>query len=162
MKEITLTQGKAAVVDDEDFEKLSRFKWRAWFKRNHWYAVTTITDSGGQCRNIEMHRMIMGYGYGDKAEVDHRDRDGLNNTRMNLRNATRTQNRQNQAARSDNRSGFKGVGYCKATGTWRVRITVNGERLMLGYFKDPLDGAIAYDAAAMQHFGEFAVTNIPF
>ncbi len=162
MKEITLTQGKVAIVDDQDYERLKVYRWRAWFKGNYWYAVTTITDSGGQRRNIEMHRMVLGYGYGDKAEIDHKNRDGLNNTRLNLRDATRTQNRQNQAVRADSQSGFKGVSYCKREGNWRARITVNGKRQTLGYYDNPLDAATAYDAAAMQHFGEFAVTNVPF
>lgn len=162
MKEIRLTQGKFATVDDQDYERLSTYKWRAWHKRNTWYAATTITTIDGKRQSIEMQRMVLGYGYGDKVEIDHKDRDGLNNTRLNLRHATRTQNRQNQGPRADNRSGFKGVGYCAKTGKWRARITAEGKRHTLGYFYDAIDAAIAYDTAAKQHFGQFAVTNIPF
>lgn len=89
LRTIPLTQGKVAVVDDEDFERLARHKWHATKHRNTWYACRSITV-GGRHYIIYMHREITGAPNG--VEVDHWDWDGLNNTRANLRLCTHAEN----------------------------------------------------------------------
>lgn len=103
-----------------------------------------------------MHREILGIT--DSRDTDHRDNNGLNNQRYNIRPATRVENRRNQPKRGGN-SRFKGVCWHKRDHRWRSQITVNGRVQHLGYFTDDVMAALAYDDAARQHFGEFALTN---
>lgn len=88
MKQISLTQGKVALVDDEDYERVSKMKWHASFhgKEGHekWYACTTSRDYKNHSSKIRMHRLIMGLEPGDKRVVHHKDDDGLNNQKSNL------------------------------------------------------------------------------
>jgi hypothetical protein len=150
MKEIKLTQGKVALVDDEDFEYLNRFKWQAAKKRHTFYAVRTVNRI-----SIRMHRVIMNYPLG--FEVDHKNGNGLNNTRNNLRICSRRQNSFNVPCRSI--SGFKGVG--KDKNGYQSAITVNGKRIYLGWYFDPIEAAKKYDLAALKYFGKFAYLNFP-
>ncbi len=153
MRTIPLTQGKVALVDDADFEFLNRWKWYAWRTRHGtYYAVRNSDYVPGKARKgIRMHRVLCG-----GAEIDHRDGDGLNNTRGNLRPASDRQNCGNQKLRRTNTSGFKGVSLRRA-GVWSARLS--GKRL--GDFRDPRDAARVYDAAAVIQFGEFARVNFP-
>lgn len=147
MREIKLTRGKVALVDDDDFEALSKFKWTATTSQHGWRAYRR---SGG--RTIYMHQQIMGF---PGSEVDHRDRDGLHNWRSNLRLATRSQ----QAANSDWKRphGYRGIyPHRKA---WCARVTVMGKNHYLGSFQTKIEAANAYDRAALAAFGEFAVLN---
>jgi len=151
MKEITLTRGKIALVDDDDFEWLSKFRWRAY--RNQcgcWYARRGESS-------IFMHREILGEPLG--VEVDHRDGDGLNNQRYNLRLATHSQNLCNRGKQRNNTSGYKGVSWFKRVGKWHARIQINGRDKHLGYFDILEEAARAYNVAALEHFGEFAKLN---
>ena len=100
-----------------------------------------------------MHRVITGYPL-----VDHINGDGLDNRRANLRAATATQNNQNRRP-SLSRSGFKGVTKSSKSNGWYARIRVNGKLIHLGCYPDPTSAARAYDAAALEHFGEFAWPN---
>jgi hypothetical protein len=93
------------------------------------------------------------------ALVDHRNRNGLDNQRHNLRVATHTQNRVNSGPRSDNRSGFKGVSFCKARNKWQAGLNSKRKYKFLGYFVSPEEAARAYDAAAKSLWGEFAFLN---
>ena len=156
---IPLPGGENAIVDLEDYERISRFKWNINKSRHTSYAVRTTRASEGKRGNhIIMHREIL---LTDEA-VDHINRNGLDNRRANLRPATRSQNSRNASKRSDNTSGFKGVGIYKPYGNWRARITVEtGKRITVGYFKTPLEAAIAYDEAAIKYHGEFASLNFP-
>lgn len=153
MKEIPLTRGKVALVDDADYEWLNQWKWCA--HKNHrkgsckWYALRR----GSEDETIYMHRQIMAVS-GNK-KVDHKDRDGLNNQRHNLRLATNYQNLWNQGLRSVNNSGFRGVGWFKKSSKWRARITVRGKEHHLGLFHTKLEAVQAYSQSALQHFGEF-------
>jgi hypothetical protein len=115
MKEIQLTQGKVAFVDDSDFELVNQFKWHAYRELGRrWYAQRNVRLSDGRTTQ-SMHRFIMGLEHGDPRQVDHRDRfHTLDNRRSNLR-VTVTQNQQNVGKRKDNTSGFKGV-YWHETG----------------------------------------------
>jgi len=94
---------------------------------------------------------------GAGVKVDHQNRNGLDNQRHNLREATHAQNMQNKLPEKRNTSGYKGV--WPHNGHWRSGIKVNGQRIHLGVFTDPIEAARAYDEAAIEHFGEFACTN---
>lgn len=145
------------MVDDEDYEYLSQFKWYAHRSHHRIYARRNLTTSSGQ-RNIKMHQVIMGTTA--LQEVDHEDGNGLNNQRYNLRIATHRQNAQNSRRPQNNTSGYKGVSWRKDTQNWGAIISLpDGKRRRLGSFMTALEAAYAYDAAAREYFGEFARCN---
>jgi hypothetical protein len=150
---IPLTRGKFAIVDEADYECLSQFKWQAHKDRSTFYAVRSTPAVNGKRGVIRMHQVLVGEG------CDHKDGNGLNNARANLRPATIRQNNCNQGVRSDNTSGYKGVSWHKAAKQWQARISVDGERKILGYYNTPEEAARAYDEAALLYHGEFANTN---
>lgn len=154
MKEIQLTQGYVALVDDEDFERVSQHKWYASIRpeANNVYVIRKI---GRKTQGL--HRFILGV-EDPKIKVDHRDHNGLNNLRSNLR-PTRNQNAQNQRLSSANTSGFKGVSWKVREKKYQAGIKVNGKTVHLGTFSDLLEAACAYDMAAVKYHGEFASTN---
>jgi hypothetical protein len=156
MREILLTQGQVAYVDDEDYEGLSRWQWYAMETNGIWYAMRT--EKLPVKRTICMHTSVMKTP--DGLEVDHEDGNGLNNQRYNLRVATHTQNLWNTGVRRSNTSGYKGVSWHQHTGKWRSEIRIGGgQRLYLGVFEDITDAARAYNEAALLHHGEFARLN---
>jgi len=152
MKKIPLTQGYFAIVDDEDFEWLSQYKWYALRTSRTVYATAKINR-----KTVLMHRAILNAGPGE--ESDHADGDGLSNRRVNLRLCTRSQNQHNQRIHKDNTSGFKGVSWHKQKCKWHVQIQNNNKRIHLGYFTDPAQAAQIYNAKAKELFGEFAQSN---
>lgn len=160
MKEIPLTQGKVALVDDEDFERVSQFNWSAQLTRNNrWYAARNVRRNGEPGLEL-MHRAIMGLEYGDPRQVDHRDRvNTLDNRKCNLRVATRPQNSRNIGVPKHNTSGFKGVSWRERDDKWGANIKVNGVQRYLGSFTTRELAAAAYDTAAIELHGEFACTN---
>lgn len=145
---IPLTQGKVAIVDDEDYETLIQFTWSAHRSRNCWYARTRI-----QGMQFGMHELVLGEKY-----VDHINRNGLDNRRENLRFCTNSQNQMNKGKQSGSYySRYKGV--TRHRSGWMVRIQVNGKRIQVGYFKVEEDAAVAYNMAALKYHGEFARLN---
>jgi hypothetical protein len=158
MKKIFLTQGKSALVDDGDYEKLKRFKWHAQHQRcGNWYAARNINRNGKH--EIQYMHNAISKSRAD-TQTDHADGDGLHNWRNNLREITRGQNQHNQKVRTGKKSSrFKGVYWHKPSERWVSQITIDGKTQALGYFKDEVDAANAYDDAAMEHFGEFARLN---
>ena len=156
VKEIALSQGKVALVDDADWEWLSQWKWT--FMKS-----TGLANGEGYAyrkeerRSLLMHRTIMDAPHG--TEVDHRDMDGLNNQRSNLRLATSSQNKYNRRSQRGSKSRFIGVSWHIRTSNWQSQITSQGEHKKLGYFVDEVEAAKAYDRAARELHGEFARCN---
>jgi hypothetical protein len=157
MKSISLTQGKFADVDDEDYDHLMSRKWQARFDGKNWYAVTRVGS-----RRVSMHRMIMGI-EDPKVEVDHRDGNGLHNWRGNLRVCTRAQNLSNRGVFKNNTTGYKGVVVARSgnKNSYRAQLRFHGKLLYFGFYSTPEQAARAYDAAARKFFGEFARLNFP-
>mgnify|MGYP001616685408 CR=1 FL=1 len=156
-KLIPLTQGKFAIVDDEDFEYLNQHKWHACKRPTTWYAIRNIHKPDGKQTMIRMHREILKPPSG--LETDHKDGNGLNNRRYNLRVATCSQNQQNRRKIRGRTSRFKGVYLRRYNAKWGVAITVKRKTLHLGTFVSETQAAQAYDQAARTHFGEFAHVN---
>ena len=162
MKEIFLTQGQVAKIDDEDHERINKHKWCALKSPRGFYAIRMMssleTKNNGGVRNIvRMHRFIMDTPKG--MDTDHIDGNGLNNQRKNLRIATRSQNAINVPTRRDNTSGIKGVVWYKQTKRWRAQINIGKKRTHLGFFIDKTEAIKAYNEAAKKHFGDFASLN---
>ena len=155
MKEIILTQGKVALVDDEDFERLSQFKWCASREKKHWYATRNVIVPNGKRGKIRMHREIMSAP--KDVQVDHRNNAGLDNCKENLRLATNQQNGFNRNDCNKNNSlGIKGVSWNRNVKKFRATISVNGKDIHLGYFNVLGDADSAYRIAEVKYFGEFA------
>jgi len=153
---LPLNQGLYALVDAEDWPKVSRFNWRARKIGRNYYAQAP-DYTGGKRRDLLLHRVIMNL----PDAIDHRNGDGLDNRRCNLRPADRTQNLGNQRISVRNKSGFKGVGWHQRDRKWRAYLVVNKRQQHLGYFNSPAEAAKAYDRAARQHFRDFACLNFP-
>lgn len=148
---VPLTKGYEAVIDAIDVPLVESWCWCAQVCPRAVYAIRS--DHRPNRRTIRMHRVLMGEIHG--LEVDHRDGDGLNNRRKNLRVATRTQNIRNQRLRSDNTSGIKGVHWFKASRKWRACICLNGKNRHLGSFDSREEAHDAYRTASKEMHGEF-------
>jgi len=153
LRRIKLTQGKFALVDDEDFEWLSQWKWYAQKSCNIFYAKTHIYKNDKRT-TIGMHSLLL-----NAKQIDHKDGNGLNNQKENLRACTHSQNQMNMRPIGGS-SKYKGVCWYKRYKKWRSQIRVNGKKIHLGYFDSEEDAAGAYDDAAKIIFGEFARFNL--
>lgn len=162
-REIPLTQGKVALVDSEDYDRIAAHKWCASKqKRGYWYAFRrTPGPRNTKKPTIYMHREILGLEFGDPRNGDHIcQAETLDNRKQNLRIATHTQNQQNQRLSKRNKTGFKGVRRGRTAG-YQANIVVNGKQKYLAQRKSAEDCARIYDVAAITHFGEFASLNFP-
>lgn len=153
MKIITLTQSKSTVVDDEDFDELSKYKWYAIRNGRTFYAGRKINTEKGR-RILFMHNCILSTT--KETTVDHVDCDGLNNQKSNLRLAVGGQNNMNRRTPRNNTSGFKGVSFRKDIKRWAARIRIEKVDLHLGFYDTPQEAHSAYQEAATQHHGSFA------
>lgn len=154
MKQIPLTRGKIAIVDDEDYDYLiARGKWHC---THSGYAVRTERQLGRKVY-IFMHRLIANAPRGKVA--DHIDRNPLNNQRSNLRICTQAENTRNASLSKNNTSGFNGVIWCTSAKKWRVSIVVDRAQKYIGVFSCKIEAAKAYNAAALKYHGEFAKIN---
>jgi len=160
MKQIQLTKGKVAIVDDEDYYMLSKIKWQATESLNTFYASASLPRVGGKQKTVKMHRLILGV-TDPKIHCDHRDGNGLNNQKSNLRICTNGENQRNACLRTDNKTGFKGVCFYSREGRFISRISVGKRTFRLGSYLNAEDAARAYDKAAKIYHGEFARLNFP-
>lgn len=154
---IPLSRGLVALFDEVDAPAvIAAGKWSASRSPSNrtWYAVRAVRRPDGGRTTVRLHNWLTGLPY-----VDHIDRDGLNNTRANLREATRSGNTTNAGRRADNRTGYKGVS--RAGRRFRALLTVDGVRHHLGYYDDLTDAARAYDRVAIAMHGAFAGLNFP-
>jgi hypothetical protein len=155
MKQIQLSQGKVALVDDADFEWLNQWKWHVIWDGFNWYAARNIRK-GKQRQTIGMHNVILKTTRGIIG--DHKDHNGLNNQRQNLRICTNQQNAFNSRPKGGS-SQYKGVSWHTRDKFWYARIRYNGRLLHLGRFNNEICAAKAYDRKAKELFNDFAYTN---
>jgi HNH endonuclease len=157
VRTIPLRNGGVAIVDASDYEALAVHNWR---RHPQGYAYRG-KEVKGRNHFLLMHRVILGASPG--TQVDHRDGDGLNNRRSNLRYCTYTQNAANGRAkrRSDGTSRYKGVSRAadSANARWRARVMVNGRNISLGRYDTEEAAARAYDAFVLVLYGDFARLN---
>lgn len=157
MIKIPLTQGKFALIDDEDYPIVSLFKWHAQKDRNTFYAKVHIWINKTKYIPLSMHRLIMNLNPYEQG--DHKDRNGLNNQKSNLRECTRSQNKMNSKKYKNSLSKYKGVYWNKQIKKWRAMIRINKKLTHLGCFKDEVEAAKTYDKFAKKHYGDFAKLN---
>jgi len=157
---VPLTRGLCAVIDAADVQLVSGNRWYAdRVRKTGLFYASRIRRISGVRRTIRMHNVIMGECEG---LIDHRDGDGLNNRRSNLRRCERPGlNQANRRRPPTNTSGFKGVVRTRNGKPWAAQIHVSGKNIYLGRFDSAHAAATAYDAAALKHFGEFASLNFP-
>lgn len=173
MKKIYLSgkigKGKHMLVDDDDYQNLIKRKWHGFFRHGTYYAHTHLCTINDKSIGIGAHRMIMGCTAGDGVIIDHKDGNGLNNQKSNLRFATRSENARNKQNRLGaskflgvcvNKAKYKDKIYFK----WAAMIDNGKKRLTLGRFpfnkEGEMQAALAYNQAAIKYFGEFANLNI--
>lgn len=156
MKEIKLTQGKVALVDDCDYEDLIKYKWYAvkYKSSSTFYAVRHVND-----RVLGMHRHILCVTDG-KILVDHKNQNGLDNRRENIRLATHSQNQVNSKRKGVINSKHRGVYLNKRTGRFQAQIRKNGYCHTIGTFANQDEAAKAYNIKAIEMHGEFARLNL--
>lgn len=153
-KEIPLTQGKVALVDDEDYDWLMKYKW--WIHSGG-YAIRQAGRT-----DVYMHRAIWEMHHGTLPKgmgIDHIDHNKLNNCLKNIRTATSSQNNHNQSKRKT--SEFKGITYDPRDDVWVAQTLVSGKHKIFGRFKNKEEAARAYDAGARHFFGDYACVNFP-
>lgn len=156
MKEIPLTRGQVALVDDEDYERLMAHRWHAMSVPGHWYARRNIRVTGKMVA-ILMHHEVTGIPR--SVLVDHKNGDGLDNRRLNLRACTHRQNLHNSKPCGARR--FKGTCLIRRSGKFSASICHDGVDVWLGAFPSEAEAAKAYDDKARELFGEFAKLNFP-
>ena len=155
MKEIKLTNTELiALIDDEDYPIVSRF---AWYIDSTGYAKTCLRDDKKKVE-IRLHKLIMGTNVSCKLQIDHINRNRLDNRKENLRYCTIAENRRNRS-KSNGISKYKGVSWDKERAKWYASIKYNYKNIYLGRHDNEITAAQAYDKKAKELFGEFAAPN---
>lgn len=164
-KTISLTKGKFAVVDDEDFEWLNEMRWQVHDKSKNNYALGKKWLSHTKGITLAMHREIMKkHGFDvEGMEVDHINGDGLDNRKENLRVCKHSENMKNINKNKGELMGNKGVtlvsGHYDLKKPWRTKFTKDYKTIHVGYFATKEEAVIAYNWAVKENFGEFANMN---
>jgi hypothetical protein len=163
MKEIQITRGMVALVDDQDYERVSATPWHArpvtvakWIIYAERNLYCGKINGRERTRRISMHAFILGF---PSSVIDHKDRNGLNNQRDNLRICTHRQNAMNRGKARHCSSIYKGVCWNRRNRKWFCCIKIHGKQISLGYFTSEVLAAAAYNDAALEAFGEFASLN---
>ncbi len=151
--------GRVALVDDEDYELVASHVWRVYEetrvgRRHGPYAFASIRRVDGRRTMIYMHKLLTGW-----SQTDHKNHDGLDNQRTNLRPVTRAQNQQNARPYAGCTSPYRGVYWNRQRRTWQAQISTDGRRRNLGRFASEEDAARAFDGAALAAWGEYAYLN---
>jgi hypothetical protein len=158
---IPLSQGKSAMIDDDDADMVSRFKWCIHKNKTCYteYATASVPQSGKRNRKIYLHSLIMRF---PKNRIDHRDGNGLDCRKHNLREATCSQNAMNQRFRKNNTTGFRGVVFIRdgRKKPYRVMIRVNRKHIFVGSCETAVEAAKAYNDASHKHHGEYGIRNL--
>ena len=157
MKEIKLNNSNfTALIDDEDYEKVSKYKWSKLEPKNG----NTIYVIGFINKKVtSLHIFLLGKKEGK--EIDHKDRNGLNNQRYNLRFLTQSENSRNIGIRPNNTSGYIGVSWIKKEKKYKTTIMYNGKTIHLGYYNCKIKAARVYDSVCKYHFKGIAQLNFP-
>ena len=150
MREIVLSKGKVAFVDDIDYPRLMKYKWYL----SGYYAACRLPKSIFDNKIVSMHRFIMNV-TDTIVEVDHINHNKLDNRKCNLRIATKSQNQANARIQSNNTSGFKGVYWHKKDKRWMVMC----KGKYIGSFVDINMAALAYNKRALEIYGNYAFVN---
>lgn len=156
MREVQLTKGYVALVSDADYEFVSQWKWHALIGTHHVYACRTYRSKGRKSM-VYMHRALLNAP--QDMDVDHINRNSLDNQRDNLRLATRAQNVRNQGPSKSSTSGYKGIRWHQRHQRWYASIKSNRKSHYLGHYGTAEEAARAYDKAAKEMHGEFAYQN---
>lgn len=158
MKQIELTQGFAALVDDCDYDRVTQFRWHVQKRGKRLYAARNVLRLDGRRGLQYLHRFLMQEALHD---IDHVNGNGLDNQRANLRSATRTENSRGFCRKKENTtSKYRGVSWDSRIRKWIGRIRLSPTHAPIVARSDSEEEAArAYDAAASEHFGEFAQLN---
>lgn len=154
---ILLTQNQVAIVDDADYESISKSTWCAhWVPSSNCFRAMRRIGGRPNSYVVYMHREIMGLEKGDPRMVDHINGNGLDNRRSNLRFADKAKNAWNSRLNKNNKSGCAGVSWDKKTGKWYAKIVANRKFYFLGYHDKLSDAVAARLSASRKLYGEFA------
>ena len=158
-RQIELSKGQVAIVDADDYEFLSQWKWHAaWSKETQSYYAEAWDYSLGKTR-VAMHRVVMGCVKGDGKQVDHIHGNTLDNRRSELRFTDHAKNQMNRKLHSNSSSGHRGVSWCKQTGKWKVRVEVGDRVIWKGRFVEKDKAIRVAQATRIEAYGDFARTQ---
>jgi len=157
--EVPLTMERVAIIDLDDAVLVMQYKWYCIKRHNGtiFYATRKFGRGTIGRRDVCMHTFLTGYKI-----TDHRNGNGLDNRRSNLREVTQLENTHNRRKGKSSLTEYKGVSYIRTENLWGARIRIgSSKRLYLGRFKTEREAAIAYDNAARIYHGEYARLNFP-
>lgn len=156
-KLIPLTQGKFAIIDTEDFERVNQYKWQVAKRGRFFYATAYLGKRNGKYVRQYMHRFILNAL--PEQLLDHINYNGLNNRKSNLRFCSKSQNAANSIGGKNRKSRYKGVYWQKDRKKWAADIRISNKTIHLGRFKKESEAGYAYNQAAIRYFDTFARLN---